>query len=126
MCIATIKNMTERGASQERLKQLMELEEDMIVGGFHQEVNKEKDKSWNDRHIKEKKFKEGDLVLLYDNKHLQHSGKFMMHWLGPYEIKFVTDGGVVEQKDLTCKEIQGLVNGSQLKLYRENQPTNPQ
>jgi hypothetical protein len=45
LCIASIKNMTERGASQEILAQLMELEEDGIVVGFHQEVQKEKDKS---------------------------------------------------------------------------------
>jgi hypothetical protein len=33
--IAAITNMTERGATQERLAQLMELEEDMIIVGFH-------------------------------------------------------------------------------------------
>jgi hypothetical protein len=38
MRIAAIINMTERGATQERLSQLMELEEDMIMVGFHQEV----------------------------------------------------------------------------------------
>jgi hypothetical protein len=94
--IATITNMTERGTTQERLAQLMELEEDMIMIGFHQEVHKEKDKSWHDIHIKNKNLKEGDLVLLYDNKYLQHPGKFMMHWLGLHEIKSVTYGGVVQ------------------------------
>jgi hypothetical protein len=54
LCIATITNMTERGTTQEILSQLMELEEDMIMVGFHQEVQKEKDKSWHDRHIKKK------------------------------------------------------------------------
>jgi hypothetical protein len=34
--------------------------------GFHQEVQKQKGKSWHDRNIKKKKFKEGDMVLLYD------------------------------------------------------------
>ena len=43
--------------------------------------------------IKKKMFKEGDLVLLYDNKFFQHPSKFRMHWLGPYEVKTVTDGG---------------------------------
>jgi hypothetical protein len=32
--------------------------------------HKAKDKSWNDIHIKKKFFKEGYLVLLYDNKYL--------------------------------------------------------
>jgi hypothetical protein len=44
----------------------MELEEDRILEGFHQEVHKARDKSGHDRHIKKKRFKEGDLVLLYD------------------------------------------------------------
>jgi len=82
--------MTKSGASKEILAKMMELEEDIIMTGFHQEVHKTKDKSWHDRHIKKKKFKEGDLVLLYDNKYLQHLGKLKMHCLGPYQIKFVT------------------------------------
>jgi hypothetical protein len=45
MCIAAITNMTKRGATQERSTQIMELEEDEIVAGFHKEVHKAKDKS---------------------------------------------------------------------------------
>jgi hypothetical protein len=36
--------MTERGAVQERLSQLMELEEERVLAGFHQEVQKTRDK----------------------------------------------------------------------------------
>jgi hypothetical protein len=61
------------------LAQLMELEEERIMEGFHQEVQKENNKECNDRHINKKKFKEGDMVLLYDNKYLQHPGKLIMH-----------------------------------------------
>jgi hypothetical protein len=88
--------MTKRGATQERLTQLMELEEDMIMVGFHQEVHKSKDKYCHDRHIKKKNIKEGDLVLLYENKYLQHPRKFRMHWLGPYEIKSIIYGGFLQ------------------------------
>jgi hypothetical protein len=38
LCVASIKNMTERGAVQESLSQLMIMEEDRILAGFHQEV----------------------------------------------------------------------------------------
>ena len=72
LCIATITNMIENGVGQEILAQLMELEEDIIMAGFHQYVHKEKDKEWHAKHIKKKNFKEGDLVLLYDSKYLQH------------------------------------------------------
>jgi hypothetical protein len=52
--------MIETGVTQEILAQLMELEEDMIMDGFHQEVQKEKEKAWHDRHIKKKFFKKED------------------------------------------------------------------
>jgi hypothetical protein len=68
LCVTTITNMIERGAVQQRLSYLMSMEEDRILAGFHQEVQKERDKSWQDRHIKKKNFKEGYLVLLYENK----------------------------------------------------------
>jgi hypothetical protein len=38
LCVVAITNMTERGAVKERLNQLMEMEEDKILAGFHQEV----------------------------------------------------------------------------------------
>jgi hypothetical protein len=74
----------------------MIMEEDSILVGFHQQVQKERNKAWHDRHINKKTFKEGDLVLMYDNKSIQHLGKLRMHWLGPYdEVNNFTDGGVV-------------------------------
>jgi hypothetical protein len=76
------------------------MEEDRILEIFHQEVQKERDTSWHDRHIKRKSFKEGYLVLVYESKFLQHSGKFRVHWLGPYEVKTITDRGVVQLKYL--------------------------
>jgi hypothetical protein len=45
LCITTITNMTERGTIQERLSQLMIMEEDSILAGFHQEVQKARDKA---------------------------------------------------------------------------------
>jgi hypothetical protein len=93
--VATITNMKERCTVQERLSQLMEMEEDRILEEFHQEVQKARDKTWHDRHIQRKSFKEGDLVLVYDSKFLQQPGKFRMHWLGPYEVNTVIDGGTV-------------------------------
>jgi hypothetical protein len=62
----------------------MEMEEDRILVGFHQEVKKERYKAWHDKHIKRNIFKEGDIVFLYDRKFFQHPGNFRMHWLGPY------------------------------------------
>jgi hypothetical protein len=57
----------------------MIMEKDRILEGFHQQVHKARDKVWNDRHIKRKNLKEGDLMLMYGNKSIQHPGKLRMH-----------------------------------------------
>jgi hypothetical protein len=92
--IAAFTDMDDTGIVQERLAQLVELEEDRFIAGFHQQVQKEREKAYHDRHIKKKSFKQGDLVLVYDNKFMKHPGKFRTHWLGPYEVAYVMEGGV--------------------------------
>jgi hypothetical protein len=99
--VATITQMIERGTVQERLNHLMTMEEERILEGFNQKFQKERDKYFHDRHIKKKTFKEGDLILMYDNKSFQHPGKIRMHWLGLYEVKYITDGGDVHLRDLS-------------------------
>jgi hypothetical protein len=42
-----------------------------------------------------------------------------MHWLGPYEVKYFTDGGVFQLRDLSGVELKGMINGSRLKLYKD-------
>ena len=81
-----------------------------------------REKAWHDRHIKNKIFKVGDLALLYDSKFSKFLGKFCMHWLGPYQVKHVTNGGIVELTKLNGEVFPTLVNGSRLKLYRDIPP----
>ena len=99
-------------------------EEDLFLAGFHQQVQKAREKSWHDRHIKNKIFKVGDLVLLYDSKFVKFLGKFCMHWLGHYQVKQVTSGGAVELAKLNGEIFPTLVIGSMLKLYRDIPPSN--
>jgi hypothetical protein len=73
----------------------MELEEDRLIVGFHQQVKRERKKYYHDRHIKKKSFKQGYLVLLYDIKFMNHPKKFRTHWLGPFKVFYVTKCGVV-------------------------------
>ena len=40
-------------------------------------------------------FKVNDLVLLYDSKFDKFLGKFRIHYLGPYVVKEIIDGGAV-------------------------------
>jgi hypothetical protein len=110
--IAAITQMTERSAIQEILNQMLAMEEDRILAGFHQQVQKAREKAWHDRHIKKKTFKEGDLVFLYDSKSFQHPGKLRIHWLGPYKVKFVTNDGAIQLRDLAGAYLRGMINGS--------------
>jgi hypothetical protein len=93
--IETIMHMTEQGAIHDMLNPLLVMEKDRILAWFHQQFQKARDKSWHDRHMNKKTFKEGNLVLMYDNKCIQHPGKHRMHWLGWYEVKIVTDRGAI-------------------------------
>lgn len=101
---------------------MVELEEDRFVVGFHQQVHKNREKAWHDRHIKSKAIKEGDLVLIYDCKFTWFPRKFCMHWLGPYQVKHVTEEGASSLAWLDGTMFPTMVNGSRLKLYRDNHP----
>jgi transposase InsO family protein len=54
LIIAIFTDMDDTGVVQERLAQLVEPEEDRFIAGFHQQVQKEQQKAYHDRHIKKK------------------------------------------------------------------------
>jgi hypothetical protein len=43
-----------------------------------------------------------------------------MHWLGPYEVKSITDGGSIQLIYLVGADLRGMINGSQHKLYKDS------
>jgi len=85
--ITMLIGMMNRGALEERLAQLEELEEEQVLAKFHQKVEKQREKAWHDRHINLCTLKVNDLVLLYDSKFNKFPRKLRMHWLGPDVIK---------------------------------------
>jgi hypothetical protein len=91
--IVSFAGMDNTGVVRESLSQLVELEEDIFVAGFHHQVQKEREKAYHDRNIKKKVFKQGDLVMVYESKFMKHPRKFRTQWLGPYEVTYVTEGG---------------------------------
>ena len=105
-------------ALEEHIAQLIQLEEDRLITGFHQHIEKDRQKAWHDRHIKNKQFTQGDSVLLYDNKFMKHPGKLQMHWLGPYLVHLINSGGAVQLQQLDGVVLPKLVNVSRLKPYR--------
>ena len=77
--VSQITEIADTHNMNERLAQLLALEEDRFIAGFHQKVQKAREKAWHDRHIKSKTFQIGDLVLLYDSKFIKFPGKFKTH-----------------------------------------------
>ena len=75
LCIVVATGMGDDAALKKCIVQLIQLDEDHFIAGFHQRVEKDQQKAWHDRHIKNKQFQQGDLVLLYDSKFLKHLGK---------------------------------------------------
>ena len=121
--VAIVTNMADEDTLNDRLLHFLKIEEHHFIAGFNQQVQKAREKAWHDRNIKSKAFKEGDLVLLYDSMFAKFPGKFCMHWLGPYQVTYVTNGGPVKLAKLNNEEIPTLVNGSRPNLYRDNPPT---
>ena len=118
LCIVATTSMDDAEQLQERIVQLIQLEEDLFFTGFHQRVEKYWKKAWHDHHIKNKQFTHGYLVLLYDNKFMKHPGKLQMHWLGPYLVHSITSGGAVQLQQLDGAVFPNIVNGSHLKPYK--------
>ena len=54
--IVAATGMDDEGALEECLTQLVQLEEDHFVTGFHHRVEKDRQKAWHGRHIKNKHF----------------------------------------------------------------------
>jgi hypothetical protein len=61
--------MLEEESVAQRLMELQEVEETKFLADFHQSVEKERKKSWHEKHIKTKVFAQRDKVLLYDNRY---------------------------------------------------------
>ena len=94
-----------------------ELEEELFLARFHQQVQRQRERAWHNRHIKSCTFKVNDLVLVYDSKFVKFPRKLKIHWLGPYVIKEITDGGAVQLMKLNGELFPRKVNGSRLDPY---------
>jgi len=61
LCITALAEMVNHETLEKQLTQIMELEEEHFLAGFHQQVQKECEKAWHDRHIKFYTFNIDDL-----------------------------------------------------------------
>ena len=118
--IYVITEITYVDVVEERLLQIVHMEEEHFVVGFHQKFEKQRKKSWHDRQIKRKHFEVGWLVLMYDSKFFKNLQKLRAHRLWPYIVTKITDGGALKLQSLDGIEVQVLVNGIQMNSYHDN------
>ena len=117
--IVAITDIPNVGAVEERLHQLVQMEEDQFILSYHQRV-KERQKAWHNCHIKFKQFHPCDFVLLYDSKFLKHPKKLQTHQLRLYVVIRITDSGAIHLQQLDGTPFDELVNGSRQKPYQDS------
>ena len=87
-------------AGRNRQKQITKLEEWREMAYHSAKLYKERTKRWHDHQIKQKGFKEGDKVLLFNSKvKLFSEGKLRSKWKGPYTIVNTSSHGAITIQD---------------------------
>ena len=111
-------NMDFKKARMLRKKQLSELEEWRDKAYHSAKIYKETTKKWHDKRIKQKEFKPGDKVLLFNSRvKLFGHGKLRSKWEGPYTVVNVASQGAITLQDDGDRTFK--VNGHRLKIFLE-------
>ncbi|CAJ2652678.1 unnamed protein product [Trifolium pratense] len=108
-------NMDYQASGRKRILDLHELEELRLDAYENAKIYKERTKKWHDRHIHNREFRVGELVLLFNSRLRLFPGKLRSRWLGPFEINRVFQSGAIEIKSQSKQTF--IVNGQRLKHY---------
>ena len=101
-----------------RYDSLVLLDEKRLKALSHVQVYQRRIERHFNKHVKERKIKEGDLVLKALRKTvLDPRGKFRPNWAGPYIVKKILSGGAIELTDMDGDNFYNLTNLDQLKKY---------
>ncbi|XP_070046164.1 uncharacterized protein [Nicotiana tomentosiformis] len=76
---------------------------------------KDKMKYLHDKYIRNKEFKEGDLVLLFNSRLRMFPINLKSKWIGPFEVVHVTPFGALDLKNRNGEIFK--VNGHRVKHY---------
>ncbi|XP_009592869.1 uncharacterized protein [Nicotiana tomentosiformis] len=109
-------NLDIEATGTSRFTELHELDELHYHDFESTRLHKERMKIMHDKHIQERIFKPGDVVLLYNSRLKLFSGKLKSRWSGPFRVVQVLSCGVteIESEDGTNRF---RVNGQRLKHY---------
>jgi hypothetical protein len=111
-------NMDLHLASKNHQMQISELEEWREKAYHNSKIYKERTKRWHDKRIKQKEFKSGDKVLLFNSRvKLFGHEKLRSKWEGPFKVMKVASHGVVTLQDDSGNIFK--VNGQRLKVFLE-------
>ncbi|GKC40972.1 reverse transcriptase domain-containing protein [Tanacetum coccineum] len=111
-------NIDLTAAANNRFKELNELMELRDGAYENTQIYKERTKKWHDSRLRrDKNFKVGDKVLLFNSRFKMHPGKHKLRWYGPNVVKTVYPYGTIEIIDRN--RISFKVNGQRLKKYRD-------
>jgi len=87
-------------ADRNRQKQIAEVEEWREKAYHTAKLYKERTKRWHEHLIKQKEFKEGDKVLLFNSKvKLFSDGKLRSKWKGTYTVINTSSHGAITIQD---------------------------
>ena len=105
-------------ASKNRQKQISKLQEWREKTYHSARLYKERTKRWHDHRIKQKEFKEGDKVLLFNSRvKLFGEGNLHSKWQGPYTIINTSSHDAVTIQDDDSNIFKA--NGQRLKNFLE-------
>ncbi|XP_070036425.1 uncharacterized protein [Nicotiana tomentosiformis] len=102
-------------AANLRVEQLNKLDEFRFYAYSSSSLYKDKMKYLHDMYIRNKEFKEGDLVLLFNSRLRMFSEKLKSKWSGPLEVVHVTPFGALDLKNKNGKIFR--FNGHRVKHY---------
>jgi len=85
-----------KATGEQRFLQLSELDKLRLEAYESSHLYKERTKKWHDKYIMKKRFKKGDMVLLFNSKLRLFPGKLKSRWSGPFKITKVQPNGAVE------------------------------
>ena len=100
-----------------RLQSFEKLEEDRNASLAETEKQQSRRKFLYDKKLRKKDIKEGDWVLLYDNRFDKFPGKLHTRWMGPYKVKDIWDNGSLQLLDMEGDELPTRTNGARVKKY---------
>ncbi|XP_070056814.1 uncharacterized protein [Nicotiana tomentosiformis] len=105
-------------AANLRVEQLNELDEFRFHAYSSLSLYKYKMMYLHDRYIRNKEFKEGDLILLFNSRLRMFPKKLKSKWSGPFEVIHVTPFGALDLKIKNGEIFR--VNGHRVKHYLGN------